>query len=218
MALATVQDFLVDWPGWATLSPSYGDETSNQGNGAVLVKELRPMLWMLDAATVTLSPTNMAKWKARLASLENGKKLFYGFDKTNYYPIAYPKGAWPTGSSFDGVSAAINSKPDNYTLTLKDLPAGYTGKVGDYLQITWGTDSPPDDLALHQVMEDFTADSSGVTGSFAVEPYLRTGIAVGDVVAVKRPACKMMIVPGSVSYPSGSNAWGTLSFKGIQVF
>jgi hypothetical protein len=214
MALPTIQDFLVDWPGWATLSPNYGDETSNTADGQIIVAELRPQFWDLDASTVTLSPTKLAHWKARLASLENGKRLFYGFDKTNYYPLAYPKGAWPTGGSFDGISAQINSMPDAYTLTLKLLPAGYTGKVGDFLQIT----DSDGNLRLHQVMEDFTANGSGITGSFAVEPYVRTGAAIGNVVAVKRPACTMMIVPGSVSYPSSSSAWGALSFKGRQVF
>jgi hypothetical protein len=214
MALPTIQDFLVDWPGWATLSPNYGDETSNTADGQIVVAELRPQFWDLDASTVTLSPTKLAYWKARLASLENGKRLFYGFDKTNYYPLAYPKGAWPTGGSFDGTSAQINSIPDAYTLTLKLLPAGYAGKTGDYLQITDGDGN----LRLHQVMEDFTANGSGITGSFAVEPYIRTGVAVSNVVAVKRPACTMMIVPGSVSYPSASSAWGALSFKGRQVF
>lgn len=215
MALPTIQDFLVDWPGWATLAPNCGDESSNTADGQIIVKELRPQFWDLDAVSVVLAPTRLAYWKARLTSLENGKRLFYGFDKTNYYPLAYPKGAWPTGVSFNGISAAVNSIPDAYTLTLKSLPVGYTGKVGDFVQITWGDD---DQLALHQVMEDFTANGSGITGSFAIEPYVRPGVAINDVVAVKRPACTMMIVPGSVSYPSASNAWGSISFKGRQVF
>lgn len=215
MTIATVQDFLADFPGWATLSLDYGDETSGVANGSVLVKELRPARWMLDAQSVILAPKTLAYWKARLLSLQNGKKLFYGFDKTNYYPIAYPNGSWPTGGSFDGVSAALNSHPDNNTVTLKSLPSGYTGKVGDFISITWGDD---DQLSLHQVMEDFTANGSGVTGSFAIEPYLRPGVANDDVVAVKRPACTMMLAPGSISYPSASSAWGTIFFKGIQVF
>lgn len=212
MAIPAIQDILTDWPGWAELSPFYGDETSGLGNGEINIKELRPMLWQLDVQSIILRPSEVKFWKARLLSLQNGKRLFYGYQRSSLYPIAYPKGTWPTGGAFDGVSAQVNSLPDALSLTLKGLPAGYTGKVGDFISVTVGSS-----LALHSVQEDFTANGSGVTGAFAVEPEIRPGMAINDAVAVMRPACRMMIVPGSLVWPTSDSAWGKISFKGLQV-
>lgn len=214
MPIPDIQDFLHDWPGWAQLTPNYGDETSGVASGQIIVKELRPMLWQLDASSVVLRPSQIRYWKARLTSLQNGKKLFYGFDMSCFYPGSYPRGTWPTGGSFDGVSAAINSLPDAISASLKNLPPGYTGKTGDMISVT--VDDDPLTIALHMVMEDFTANGSGVTGAFAVEPYIRPGMAIDNVVAVKRPACPMMIVPGSISYPKGADKSGAISFTGMQ--
>lgn len=214
MALATIQDVLSGWKGWATLSLSSGNETSGQASGMIRVKDLRPKLWMLDAQSVTLQPSDLKYWRARLNSLEDGLNLFYGYDLANFYPTAYPKGTWPTGGSFDGVSAKINSLPTTKSLTLKSLPAGYVGTVGDMLSFPYGSDG---NVALHEVMEAFTANGSGVTGAFEVRPPIITGAAIDDVVSVKRPACKMMLIPGSLTMPPASNKSGSISFKGIQV-
>jgi hypothetical protein len=214
MAIPDVQDFLAAFPGWATLTPFYGDETSGQASGQIIVKEMRPMLWQLDAKSATLKPSLIRYWKAKLTSLQNGKKLFYGFDKSCFYPGAYPNGTWPTGGSFDGVSAGVQEIPDNNSLKLKLLPVGYTGSPGDMVSVTVNTD--PLTIALHMALESFTANGSGVTDAFAVEPPIRTGMAISNVVAVKRPACKMMIIPGSISYPK-ADAYGSISFSGIQV-
>lgn len=210
--LDTVQDFLVDWPGWASLSPVWGDETSNLANGVTLVKELRPQLWQLDAETVTLEPTDLAFWRTKLLGLQNGKRLFYGFDKTNFYPLHYPNGFWPTGDSFSGNTAQIHSITDRYNIALDHLPKGYIGTVGDFLSIVFSGSL----ISLHRVVESFVSDDDGVTATFSIEPYLRIGVAPGAVVSVKKPGCNMMVVPGSVVYP-GAAIRGSLSFKGLQV-
>jgi hypothetical protein len=212
MTLATIQDFLKDWPGWANMFLSYGDETSGVSSGVILVKELRPALWILDAQSVVLKPSQIRYWMARLASLENGNRLFYGFDMGNYYPIAYPGGTWPSDISFNGTNAAVNSMPSSKSLTLNNLPPYYVGTVGDMISVT-----VDGSLALHQVVEAFEADGSGVTTEFEVRPAIRTGMDTADAVAVKRPACKMMLVPGSLTPPSAASHYGTISFKGIQV-
>lgn len=215
MALATIQDVLSGWKGWATLSLSSGVETSGQGTGVTRVKDLRPRLWMLDAQSVELQPSVLKFWRARLDSLDDGIGLFYGYDLANFYPTNYPKGAWPTGGSFDGVSAKTNSLPTgSKSMTLKSLPVGYIGAVGDMISFPYGSDG---NIALHEVMEAFTANGSGVTGAFEVRPTIITGAAINDTVSVKRPACKMMMVPGSLSMPPASSKSGAISFKGIQV-
>lgn len=214
MALATIQDILTGWPGWATLSLSSGVETSGVASGLIRAKDLRPRLWTLDAQTYVLQPSALKHWRARLQSLDDGIGLFYGYDMSNYYPSLYPKGTWPTGGSFDGVSAKINSLPSSKSLTLKSLPVGYVVSIGDMISFPYGSDG---NVALHEAQETATANGSGVTGAFEVRPTIVTGAAINNTVSVKAPSCKMMMVPGSLSMPPASAKTGAISFKGIQV-
>lgn len=215
MTLPAIQDILAAWPGRAWLELSRGDQSSGTGAGQTIVKELRDPYFVLHAVSRVLSPNEIRYWKGRLETLDNGRGRFYGYDPLAKYPIAYPNGSWPTGGAFNGLTAAVEAIGDDYlTLKLKQLPVGYTGKVGDGLSITFGDD---DSLQLLTVGEDFTAGGDAKTGWFAVRPPVSLGVEVGDAVAVKRPACVMMIAPGSLSYPKDISAWGAISFDGIEV-
>ena len=216
MSLTYPLDILSDFPGWATLSLSHGDETSGQAGGQVRVKNIRGPLWTMRAETKRLMPSVFRAWKARLESLENGKKTFLGYDMSACYPIRYPNGTWPTGNAFDGVSASVMSLPSSIALSLDGLPAAYQASVGDYLQF-WTVDSPEQMAGLHQVVEPATANGSGETPVFEVRPPLRQGVEVGSRVAVKRPAAIMMLVPGSLSTPAALDGRGTISFEAIEV-
>jgi len=215
MTLATVQDILATWPGWATMELIYGDQTSGQGSGQVIVKNLRDPLWSLHAETKTLLPTQVNKWKAILAGLDNGRSIFLGFDFTGFYPIRYPRGTWPTGGSFSGTTASISAKSGK-TITLAGLPAGYSGSIGDFIQVTNSTGSPAK-LALLQAAETFVANGGGVTGAFEVRPTVPAWVAAAQAVAVKKAGCHMMIIPGSIQAPRNLNARGPISFDAIQV-
>lgn len=213
MALAAVQDFLHDWPGQAYLQMGYGDESATQGSGAIITRELRPPLWQLSAQSKTLKPSDLAKWQSVLESLENGKLLFWGYDRNRYYPILYPRGTWPTGGSFSGATARILTVgSNNKSVSLDSLPAGYVGSVGDMLSFTYNSTQ----YALHRVVETFTANGSGVTAEFEVRPHVRPTATATTAVAVKRPACQMKISPGSVSCTVNDIGWGALSFQAEQ--
>ena len=217
MALAEVQDILASWPGWATLDLSDGDETSGQGSGQIRVRELRDAYWVLSATSRTLSPNQIRYWKAKLAGLGNGKKLFYGYDLTNKYPAEYPNAAWPTGVSFDGTTATIGTLGgDGVSLTLEDLPATFVLGIGDMLSFTYG-DGDPEALSLHQLVESATASGAGATAAFEVRPPLPFGAEEGATVRVKTPRCHMMIMPGSISTPKDVSGWGEISFQAVQV-
>jgi hypothetical protein len=217
MALATVQDILPTWQGmgWATMELLYGDQTSGQGSGQVIVKNLRDPLWMLHAESKILIPSQLRKWKAILNGLDNGRSLFLGYDFAGFYPILYPRGTWPTGVSFSGTSAAVSAKSGK-TITLSGLPAGYSGSIGDFIQVTNSTGSPAK-LALLQAAETFTANGSGVTSAFEVRPTVPAWVAAAQAAAVKKAGCHMMIIPGSIEAPKNLNARGSISFDAIQV-
>lgn len=213
MALATILDFLHDWPGQAKLELSYGDEMAETGGGAVLTRELRPPLWTLDARSRLLRPNDLSRWQATVEALENGKRQVVGFDRNRYYPINYPNGSWPTGVAFDGhTSRILTVGADNKSMSLDSLPAGYEGSVGDMLAWQYNTTQQ----ALHRVMEDFTANGSGVTGVFEVRPHIRPTATVTTVAHVKRPACLMVIIPGTISVDIDDLGWGTVNFQAQQ--
>lgn len=207
-------DLLADWPGWAVLDLSYGEETSGQAGGQVRVRSLRAPLWTLRATSRDLSPNELRRWKARLAALENGKKTFWGYDLSACYPAAHPRGTWATGAAFDGESAAIHTVVSSTALRLKSLPPGFVLSVGDDIAFSYG---PGPSYALHQVVEAAIADAAGVTPAFEVRPPIRQGAAANNVVRVKRPACLMMVVPGSISTPLNLSGRGPISFDAVQV-
>lgn len=213
MTLAAIQDLLTGFPGWTTnFDLDYQDEYSGQASGVVLVKDLGPALWKMTVQSVTLTAAQLRYWKARLASLENGIGRFYGYDRSGCYPIAYPNGSWPTGLSFNGLTAVIDTiNADTKRIRVGSLPPLFVLSVGDYLSV-------PSRGALHQVVEAATADFSGLTPLFEVRPPIRTGTIVADAVSVKQPSAVMMIMPGTVSASADvQTGFGTISFQAMQV-
>jgi len=204
-------EILADFPGWTTsFDLMVRQEQSRSAAGVTYVKDLGPPLWTLKAQSKVLRPNELDHWRARLKALEGGLYTFLGYSLSRVYPIAYPRGSWPTGASFDGVSASLAAVNVNRkAISVSDLPADFAFSVGDYLAI--GTD-------LHQVLEAAVASGAGVTPQFEVRPHIWPGVvAGGDDVSVYRPACVMALVPGSVSTDASLNGWGSIAFQGIEI-
>lgn len=216
MALSYPLDILTDWPGWTPqFELVWRKEQSTQTNGVVRTKDFGTPLWVMTAATKSLSRRELDYWRARLDALDGGDKTFKGYPLSRCWPIAYPGGSWPTGVSFSGTTAAINSiGADNKSFSLKSLPAAYVVSVGDMIGVTYGS---PAKYGLFRVMEAKTASTpGGVTAEFEVRPSLPVGLAVNDVVSVKRPYCLMTILPGSIDTGSAENGRGKATFRAIQ--
>jgi hypothetical protein len=209
MSITYPINLLPGFPGWTIgFDLKWRQEQSTLASGRILVKDMGSPLWSLRAATKPLSPNNLDQWRARLTTLENGLQQFWGYPMSRCYPQAYPRGTWPTGSTFNGtcVLSAINA--NRKAITLQALPAGFKLSVGDYLSIAGD---------LHQVMEAATANGSGITGEFEIRPHLWPGVnAPKPGVTVKQPACLMAVVPGSVSSDAQSGGWGVVSFQAIE--
>lgn len=212
MALSEPFDLLPDFPGWVTsFDLAWRQEQSRMASGRTIVKDLGSPLWHLVAQSKVLRPNVLDYWRARLDAMENGLATFKGYSLSRTYPIAYPNGAWPTGGSFDGVSASLGSIGVNRkSITVAGLPAGFALSVGDMLAI---------DTDLHRVMEAATAGGGGTTGAFEVRPHIWPGVVVGSpppVVSVYRPSCIMAIVPGSINTTAGLNGWGSVTFEAME--
>lgn len=207
-------DLLPDFPGWVTTFESVRrQEQSRSAGGQTVVKDLGPPLWHLAAQSKVLRPNALDYWRARLEAMENGLATFRGYSLSRTYPILYPNGSWPTGLSFNGLTATLHTIDGNRkAIRVANLPIGFSFSVGDLLQIGTGD--------LHRVMETATADGSGLTGSFEVRPHLWPDVAVGSpppAVSVYRPSCIMSIVPGSIATSSQLNGWGSVSFEAFEV-
>lgn len=209
MALTEPLDLLPDFPGWVTqFELRYRQEQSRTAGGRTIVKDMGSPLWQMAAQTKVLRPNDLDYWRARLAALENGLKTFWGYPVARTYPIAHPKGSWPTGGAFDGASASLSSiNANRKAVRIEDLPVGFKFSVGDFLSIAGD---------LHQVMEPATAAVGGLTPEFEVRPHLWPSRTAGAAVSVYRPACLMAIVPGSVSADAGLNGWGSVAFQAIE--
>ncbi len=111
--------------------------------------------------------------------------------------------------TFTGLNAQVNAiNANRKAISLKGLVGGYTGSVGDYIQI--GSN-------LHQVLEPFTANTAGVSGEFEIRPHLWPASAVNDTVAVTRPSALMTMVPGSFSSTAElSTGRGVITFQAIE--
>lgn len=214
MSLSYPIDILQSFPGWTTsFELMWRQEQSRQSNGVTRVKDFGEPLWSLKASTKSLSRRELDYWRARLDSLENGLNTFKGYPLSRFYPIAYPRGTWPTGLSFDGVSAQVHSiGGDNKSLALDHLPVGYVVSIGDMISINWTSGKQ----SLHRVMEPGTANGSGITGTFEVRPHLTLGVATTNVTSVKAPWCPMTVVPDSISASSDDSGRGKISFSAVE--
>jgi hypothetical protein len=212
MAIIYPLDILAGFPGTTTrFEPQYLQEVSPLRGGRQVVADLGPALWAMDVRSRSLGPNELKAWKARLALLENGRQQLIGYDMTKCFPIAFPRGSWPTGNAFDGL-ASLKSVASSKTVTLGGLPDGYKVSTGDYISFGYGGRR-----ALHQVMEDAIAGADGVSAAFEVRPYIRPGYVLDVDVALTKPHAVMLIVPGSVSAPSAPDTGrGTVSFSAIQ--
>ena len=213
MAITYPVEILQDFPGWTNrFELLWRQEQSRQQSGVTRLKDFGEPLWMMSASTRSLSRRELDYWRARLDALENGINTFKGYPLSRCWPIAYPGGSWPTGVSFSGDTAAVHTVSSTKSLRLKSLPAAYVVSVGDMLSITYSTSKH----GLVRVMETVTADGSGDTAAFEVRPHLPIGVAVNDVVSVKRPWTPMTIVPGSIQASSEDNGRGKISFDAVE--
>lgn len=215
MSLSEPFDLLAGFPGWTTqFELLWRQEQSRDAGGRTYVKDLGSPLWTLSAQSRQLSPNELDYWRARLNAMQNGLATFRGYSMSRCYPIAYPRGTWPTGVSFDGVSAELLTVNDNRkAVSLAGLPVGYRVSAGDYIQI--GASD------LHHVMEDAVSDTDGDTAEFEIRPHLWPNVEAGDspstTVSVKRPSCIMAIVPGSIQSSADAQiGWGSVSFQAIE--
>ncbi len=172
---------------------------SRMGNGAVLTADLGTRLW---TGSVTLGRISYAEGdevEALLGALRQAGRSFLANDPRRVFPKLDPQGvvlgaAQPTVHSID-----VSGR----SLVLAGLPAGYWLSQGDYLSIAVAGGGI---AGLHRVVLGGLASATGITGDIEVAPQLSPLALTGAAVTLIRPACRMVLTPGSVDM--GSNRRG----------
>jgi hypothetical protein len=171
-------------------------EMAQTGQGQQLRADLAPMVW---TGEVRLGPMHAHEAELPMAMLDvlRPGRSFLAHDTRRPFPRLDP-----TGTILGAASPTIASLPNARELSLAGLPAGYALSVGDYLAFDYLT---PARRALHKIVTPVVANGGGTTPVFEVTPMIRTGALVGATVTLVRPACKAVLVAGSVVPGSTKN-------------
>lgn len=189
--------------------PQDNRQYSGMGSGQILQADLGPSLWTGEVTLREYYHAEARRIEAKLNAVIRSIGSFYLYDPRHRGPTLDSDGA-----ILGSATVQIASLPDAKSMTLKGLPAGYTLSVGDYLSFDYGS---PARRAFHEICEDVTADGTGVTPAFEVNPVIRTGAAVDDVVTLVKPAMKCIIRPGTLDVGSTENVVTTaISFSVVQ--
>lgn len=206
MSISYPFDLLDGFPGWCTKFELYRrQETSRSANGKTYVKDLGDPLWSAAYVAKTLSANTMDRWRGRLDALEDGLQTFIGRPLSRCRPQLYPG---TTGGALSGVTVSSVSST-NKRLALDGLPGSFKFLAGDMIEVVGS--------GLYRLVEDRTANSSGLTALFEVRPHFWPGVVAGADVKIVNPSCVMSIVPGSVSSDADpTTGRGTISFEAIE--
>ena len=186
------------------------DEHSGIGTGHDMQSEMARPKWTADVSLGSNYNNNQKQIAAVMRTLQGSQNAFMLNDPLSKYPQSDPTGALLGGSRVQVHTVGAN----NRSVRLKGLPATYVLTVGDKGQIVFG--SNPERNYFFEISETVTA-AAGVTPLFEVFPHLPVGIAVDQTVILAKPACKMILLPGSFNpgQATGLHADG-LTFKAIE--
>lgn len=185
MALLPIRDITFDLPEAMEIS----GETAG---GEILTAGLGERLWQGEIQLGDMTRDEAAECLAMLDVLRRVGGSFLCHDVSRPRPRFDPDGA-----ILGGASPTLHSvEANNRDIRIAGLPSGYQLRRYDYLAFSYG--SNPVRRALHRVATPATAAGTGITGAFEVSPTIRPGYASGAAVSLVRPACKAIVVPGSV--------------------
>jgi hypothetical protein len=182
-----------------------------------LAMQLADPRWMFSISTQPLKPDQADEVAAWWETLRGGGKSFLAHDMRRNYPINYAGGVSALvragGGAFDGTAkvAAVTTN----TITIGDatgfLPASFVLKAGDKIGLVSAGVTPR--YSVHRVVEDVTANGSGVAVA-SVYPFVATTrFTAGDTANMVRPLAEF--VPDRDSWSRISTSAPTpISFGG----
>lgn len=190
---------------WSLLYSGYSSRTEG---GETITAARGTRLWAASVALVPMYHRQAEAIRAKIALLAGADRSFLCYPVPVYSPSHDPDGAIVAGAS----PILSNIASDRIQMRISGLPGGYKLVAGEFVSFSYG--SSPVRYALHQLIEDVTADGAGLTPQFEVRPAIRPGATVGAAVAVYRPIMRAQIVRDSISY--GTSEGATVSGIGFS--
>lgn len=189
-----------DMPSGGIISQSFEprrvDYASPSVGGRFTSVTAGPPLW---AMTMTLrdgDESEVAEWRAFIASLRGAQRTFLAGDLTRPFPKAYIDGfaglSRAAGGAFNGAASSWSVNSDRDLPTFNGLPAAFDLSYGDYAMWRWETGGVKR-RALARVIEPAIATSGGVV-AVAMEPPLPTLVPAGAVADFAKPQCVMRML------------------------
>lgn len=166
-------------------------EQSQTAAGEVLRRHLGPALWQ-GAITIAAGYREERRMVDALLRAVSAPGASFLITDRSY---AGPRED-PGGSGMGSATPYLEDVFGNERIRIYDLPDGYRVSRGDYVAFEYG--SGPTRHALHQLLEDGTANNQGRLFNLQVWPSVRPGWSQGAPVQLIRPVCKAVIVPGSI--------------------
>lgn len=186
-------------------------EMSQTGAGEILTADLGTRLWQGEIQLDTMTADEAAEALAMLDVLRRPGASFMVHDLSRPFPRFDLSGAVIAGAS--PKLAAVHA--NNREVQISGLTAGYQLRRIDGLAFTYGAN--PVRYAFHRIAAPATANASGVAGYFEVSPNIRPGWVTNVAVSFSRPACKAVLMPGSVQPGRRRHTITTgVSFRWIQ--
>lgn len=188
-------------------------EVSQTAGGEIVQARIGNRLWQGELTYGRLQRPEKRAVRTLVTALRQAGGSFMVYDIEHPYPASDPDGALVSG--FSPVIRALDTG-DTRLLQLEDLPPAYRLARGDKLAFTYG--ASPTRFALHEVVDDaVVATATGFTDWFEVQPNIEPGASIGQAVQLSKPACKAIIVPGTVQ-PGRSNRFITdgMGFQFMQ--
>lgn len=179
---------------------------STDGGGNQLTAFFGMPKWTITVALAGGRHNRNLEQEADLKHLDGRDGTFLAYDTRRPYPASDPDGV-----TLGAAVVKVRTKgSNNRSLSLEDLTGGYVLTKGDKGSILYdGTKRH-----LFELMESVTADGSGDTAEFEIQPPLPVGVDVGDVVTLIKPCAKFKLVAGS--YRASSSAGNMASGPGFS--
>jgi len=178
------------------------DEVSGDGDGRIFAAELASPLWMAEVELADCEANQAKQIAARIRALHGPMNVFLLYDPVSRFPQEDSDGTI-LGASAVSISAVGS---DRKAISLSGLPSGYKLTIGDKVQITDASDATK--IGFFEFSDNGVANGLGTLSSIPVLPHLPAWVGVGDIVALKMPACRMIMIPES-------HDPGTTDYRGI---
>lgn len=171
------------------------DQIDGLENGQILTSEDAPPLWSGTVNIRSMDYTEYRTISALINALDGSSQAFMLYGPPALYPLTDPTG------SILGASATtlFALDADNKRVTIGGLPIGYTLSAGDNCQFLFATTLN----AFHNIVQGGVADGAG-RAVVELRPHIHPGTVTGVTVTFKKPAARVVMVPGS--YNSGKIA------------